>query len=177
VASVVASHLRCGCAGDGADNGTGDGRAFVATPVARLTASRCAAFDESIDPKAALVACIMASASSPPFSNSLMAASRATPMAMKMAAARAAAVRWDPDTIVQLTSETPIIFITIPLSLTMSTSTLLAASAATVAVAGRAMSRARGSITVITTTATTYNGSTLVRRLAHYWFGANPCLG
>ena len=56
----------------------------------------------------------------------------------------------------------------------MSPSTLLtAAAAATVAVA---MSRARGPITVITMTATTYSGSTLVRKLAH-WFGAHPCLG
>ena len=93
-----------------------------------------------------------------------------------MAAARAAAVCWDPVTIVQLTSETPIISITIPLSLNMSLSTPLTAAASAVAAAGPVMSRARGSITVITTTATTYSGSTLVRKLAH-WFGAHPCLG
>ena len=81
MAPAVASHLRCGCAGDGAGNGTGDGRALVAIPVARLAASRCAAFDESTDPKAALVACIMASMSPLPSANSLMAAPRATPMA------------------------------------------------------------------------------------------------
>jgi hypothetical protein len=57
----------------------------------------------------------------------------------------------------------------------MSLSTLLTAAAA-VAAAGPAMSRARGSFTVITTTATTYSGSTLARKLTH-WFGANPCLG
>ena len=54
----------------------------------------------------------------------------------------------------------------------MSPSTLLTAAAATVAVAGSAMSRARGSITVITMTATTCSGSTLVRKLAH-WFGTS----
>ena len=93
-----------------------------------------------------------------------------------MAAARAGAVCVDPDVTVQLTSETPIISIAILLSLAMSPSTLAAAAAAAAATGGSAMSRTRGSITVITTTATTHSGSTLVRKLAR-WFGTRPCLG
>jgi hypothetical protein len=92
-----------------------------------------------------------------------------------MAPNRATAVRWDPVTAVQVTSETPIIFVNIPLSLAKSLSTLLA-TAAVVAAAGSTIPHARGSITVITTTATTYSGSTLVGKLAR-WFGANPRLG
>ena len=82
MASAAASHLRCGCVVDGVGNGAGDGREFVAAPVACFAASWCATFDDSIDPMAALVARIMASASSPPLPISLMAAARATPMAV-----------------------------------------------------------------------------------------------